>query len=174
MKRLHWILLLMILLIPTESISAKKKTEKSDREIWCDVMYRMAAPVLSNMSEGLLKQNMLVELSPTWDGRNQNVTYMECFGRLMAGLAPWLSLPDDETPEGLQRKQLREWALKSYANAVDPASPDYLLWRQENQTLVDAAFLAESFLRSYDALWMPLDSITKQRYIAEFTDRSFL
>ena len=170
MKRLHWILLLMILLIPTESISAKKKTEKSDREIWCDVMYRMAAPVLSNMSEGLLKQNMLVELSPTWDGRNQNVTYMECFGRLMAGLAPWLSLPDDETPEGLQRKQLREWALKSYANAVDPASPDYLLWRQENQTLVDAAFLAESFLRSYDALWMPLDSITKQRYIAEFTD----
>ena len=33
MKRLHWILLLMILLIPTESISAKKKTEKSDREI---------------------------------------------------------------------------------------------------------------------------------------------
>lgn len=51
MKRLHWILLLMILLIPTESISAKKKTEKSDREIWCDVMYRMAAPVLSNMSE---------------------------------------------------------------------------------------------------------------------------
>lgn len=170
MKRLHWILLLMILLIPTESISAKKKTEKSDREIWCDVMYRMAAPVLSNMSEGLLKQNMLVELSPTWDGRDKNVTYMECFGRLMAGLAPWLSLPDDETPEGLQRKQLREWALKSYANAVDPASPDYLLWRQENQTLVDAAFLAESFLRSYDALWMPLDSITKQRYIAEFTD----
>lgn len=83
----------------------------------------MAAPVLSNMSEGLLKQNMLVELSPTWDGRNQNVTYMECFGRLMAGLAPWLSLPDDETPEGLQRKQLREWALKSYANAVNPASP---------------------------------------------------
>lgn len=77
MKRLHWILLLMILLIPTESISAKKKTEKSDREIWCDVMYRMAAPVLSNMSEGLLKQNMLVKLSPTWDGRNQNVTYME-------------------------------------------------------------------------------------------------
>ena len=52
----------------------------------------MAAPVLSNMSEGLLKQNMLVELSPTWDGRNQNVTYMECFGRLMAGLALILSV----------------------------------------------------------------------------------
>lgn len=28
MKRLHWILLLMILLIPTESISAKRKQRK--------------------------------------------------------------------------------------------------------------------------------------------------
>ncbi len=34
----------------------------------------------------------------------------------MAGLAPWLSLPEDETPEGGQRKQLREWALQSYTN----------------------------------------------------------
>lgn len=172
MKRLNYALLLVIiLLIPAGSITAKKKTktEKTDREIWCDVAYRMAAPVLSNMSEGLLKQNMLVELSPTWDGRNKDVTYMECFGRLMAGLAPWLALPDDDSAEGAQRKQLREWALKSYAQAVDPSAPDYLLWRQEGQTLVDAAYIAESFLRGYDALWLPLDSVTKQRYITEFT-----
>lgn len=176
MKRLNYaLLLILVLLIPAGSINAgitakkKKKTEKTDREIWCDVAYRMAAPVLSNMSQGLLKQNMLVELSPTWDGRNKDVTYMECFGRLMAGLAPWLSLPDDDSAEGAQRKQLREWALKSYAQAVDPSAPDYLLWRQEGQTLVDAAYIAESFLRGYDALWLPLDSVTKQRYITEFT-----
>ncbi|WP_291593567.1 DUF2264 domain-containing protein [Bacteroides sp.] len=169
MKKQNWLLLLIILLLPAESIIAKKKVEKSDREIWCEVMYRMAVPVLSNMSEGKLKQNMLVELSPTWDGRNKDVTYMECFGRLMAGLAPWLSLPDDDTAEGVQRKQLREWALSSYKQAVDPAAPDYLLWRQEGQTLVDAAYIAESFLRGYDALWLPLDSLTKQRYINEFT-----
>lgn len=94
---------------------------------------------------------------------------MECFGRLMAGLAPWISLPDDDTSEGIWRKQLREWALKSYAQAVDPESPDYLLWRKEGQTLVDAAYIAESFIRGYDALWLPLDSVTKQRYITEFT-----
>lgn len=170
MKRLNSLFLfIIVLLIPAESLIAKKKTEKSDREVWCEVMYRMAAPVLSNMSEGLLKQNMLVELSPTWDGRNKEVTYMECFGRLMAGLAPWLSLPDDDSAEGIQRKQLREWALKSYVQAVDPNAPDYLLWRQEGQTLVDASYIAESFLRGYDALWTPLDSLTKQRYITEFT-----
>lgn len=164
-----WLLLIVALLVPL-NVSAKKKTEKvkSDRELWAGVLYQMAAPVLSNMSEGKLQENMLVELSPTWDGRDKRVTYMECFGRLMAGLAPWLSLPDDDTAEGKQRKQLREWALKSYAQSVDPESKDYLLWRKEGQPLVDAAYIAESFLRGYDALWGPLDDLTKQRYIAEF------
>ena len=164
-----WLLLIVALLVSL-NVSAKKKTEKvkSDRELWAGILYQMAAPVLSNMSEGKLQENMLVELSPTWDGRDKRVTYMECFGRLMAGLAPWLSLPDDDTAEGKQRKQLREWALKSYAQSVDPESKDYLLWRKEGQPLVDAAYIAESFLRGYDALWGPLDDLTKQRYIAEF------
>ena len=164
-----WLLLIVALLVPL-NVSAKKKTEKvkSDRELWAGILYQMAAPVLSNMSEGKLQENMLVELSPTWDGRDKRVTYMECFGRLMAGLAPWLSLPDDDTAEGQLRKQLREWALKSYAQSVDPESKDYLLWRKEGQPLVDAAYIAESFLRGYDALWVPLDDLTKQRYIAEF------
>lgn len=164
-----WLLLIVALLVSL-NVSAKKKTEKvkSDRELWAGILYQMAAPVLSNMSEGKLQENMLVELSPTWDGRDKRVTYMECFGRLMAGLAPWLSLPDDDTAEGKKRKQLREWALKSYAQSVDPESKDYLLWRKEGQPLVDAAYIAESFLRGYDALWVPLDDLTKQRYIAEF------
>ena len=93
---------------------------------------------------------------------------MECFGRLMSGIAPWLSLPDDDTEEGKTRKQLREWALKSYAHAVDPDSPDYLLWRNEGQPLVDAAYIASSFLRAKKQLWEPLDEVTKQRYIKEF------
>ena len=163
-------LFFVLLLIGVSGVSAKKKIEKepTDREFWSSLVYKMAAPVLSSMSEGKLRQNMLVEVSPTWDGRDKGVTYMECFGRLMAGITPWLSLPDDETAEGKQRHQLREWALKSYAQAVDPDSPDYLLWHKEGQPLVDAAYIAESFLRGYDALWLPLDSITKQRYIKEF------
>ncbi len=169
-KRFILIFAAALLLLPVQ-VEARKKKEvvKTDREVWVEALYQMAAPVLREMSEGKLQENMLVELSPSWDGRNQKVTYMECFGRLMDGLAPWLALPDDDTAEGQMRKQLREWALKSYANAVNPESPDYLLWRKEGQTLVDAAFLAESFLRGYDALWMPLDDVTKERYITEFT-----
>ena len=40
--------------------------------------------------------------------------------------------------------------------------------RRRGQNLVDAAYIAESFLRAYDELWVPLDDVTKQRYIKEF------
>ena len=125
----------------------KTKTAVSDRQYWCQQAYKMAQPVLENMAKGELQKNMLLEVSPNWDGRSKKVAYMECFGRLMAGIAPWLSLPDDDTPEGKQRRQLRTWALASYKNAVDPQSPDYLAWRGHGQTLVDAAYVAESFIR---------------------------
>lgn len=160
-------LCLILTLIPSELLASKKikKVEVDDRTYWAELAYKIAEPVLMNMSKGELQKNMQVELSPSWDGRNKKVTYMEAFGRLMSGIAPWLSLPDDNTTEGLKRKQLREWALKSYANAVDPQSPDCLLWKGEGQALVDAAFLANSLLRAPEQLWEPLDSITKKRYI---------
>lgn len=157
------------LLAACEYVRYLEAPVNKDRAYWCNLLYNMAKPVLSNMAEGNLRKNMQVEVSPNWDGRDIRVTYMEAFGRLMAGLAPWLSLPDDETEEGKMRKQLREWALKSYAHAVNPDSPDYLLWRKEGQPLVDAAYVAESFLRAYDQLWIPLDEKTKERYIEEFT-----
>lgn len=156
------------LLAACEYVRMLEKEQNADRKYWTDLAYKMAYPVLSNMAEGNLQKNMKVEVSPNWDGRNKKVTYMETFGRLMAGIAPWLSLPDDGTPEGKMRSELRDLALKSYVNAVDPASPDYLAWQGEGQALVDAAYVAESFIRGYDALWKSLDETTKQRYIKEF------
>ena len=157
------------LLAACEYVRYLEAPQNEDRAYWTGLAYKLAYPVLSNMAKGELRKNMEVEVSPTWDGRDIGVTYMECFGRLMAGIAPWLSLPDDSTDEGKIRKELRELALKSYANAVDPDSPDYLLWRKEGQPLVDAAYVAESFLRAYDQLWVPLDETTKARYVEEFT-----
>jgi hypothetical protein len=93
---------------------------------------------------------------------------MEAFGRLMAGISPYLALPEDATPEGRQRKQLKAWAVKAYANAVDPGSPDYLLWTGADQALVDAAYLAQSFMRAPGATWNLLVKTTQERYIAAF------
>ena len=161
---------LLLALVPFVGISAAKKKaqQQSDRQYWCSLAYKMAQPVLENMAKGELQKNMQTEFSPSFDNRNRKVLYMECFGRLMAGVAPWLTLPDDATAESKQRKQLREWALASYKNAVDPQNPDYLCWGIGGQNLVDAAYIAESFLRAYDTLWKPLDEVTKKRYLTEF------
>lgn len=146
-----------------------QEPEKTDREKWVDLCYRIAAPVLENMSRGELQKNMELELSPDWDGRNPKVSYMECFGRLMAGITPWLALPDDGTQEGAMRRRLLGWALDAYKNAVDPDSPDCLLWDGSHpQPLVDAAYLAESFLRAPEATWQQLDSLTQRRYLECF------
>ena len=172
LNRLKWTLLIVLFTIPALSFAQRNSRNDeakptSDRAYWVDMLYRIAQPVLSQMAEGKLQQNMTLELSPIWDGRDTRVAYLETFGRLMAGVAPWLNLPDDNSEEGKKRAQIRKWALKSYANGVDPESPDYLHWNIHSQNLVDAAYLAESFLRC-PSLWQSLDATTQQRYVKEF------
>lgn len=140
-----------------------------DRLYWAKLLYKIAEPILKNLGEGTLVKNWKVEYSPTWDNRNAKVAYLEGFARTIVGVAPWLALPDEDTEEGKLRKKMRGYALKSIENSVNPSHPDYMLWRKEGQTLVDAAFLAQALLKAPDALWKPLDSLTQKRVIEEFT-----
>ena len=153
--------------------NAKADTDryKNDREYWLALMDKMASPVLGPMSEGKLRASFKPAHSPKWDGRNNEVAYMEAFGRLIAGLAPFLNLEDDESDESDLRKRLRIQLHKSMAHAVDPNSPDYLYWGspQSKQPLVDAAYIAQALLQSPHKLWVPLDEKTKERVITEFT-----
>ena len=126
---------LLLLGLALSVFAARKGKQMTDREVWVDIMYQMAAPVMKNMAEGKLQQvmdttggNKNLELSPTWDNRDKKVAYMEAFGRLLAGVAPWLNLPDDDSPESAMRKHLREWTRKAIINAVNPDSPDRLGW----------------------------------------------
>ncbi|MEZ4904112.1 MAG: DUF2264 domain-containing protein [Spirosomataceae bacterium] len=143
-------------------------TETDQRLYWAKLLYKIAEPMLKNLAEGTLVENWKVEYSPAWDNRNKKVAYLEGFARTMVGVAPWLTLADDETEEGKLRKKLRGYALKSIENSVNPSHPDYMLWRKEGQTLVDAAFLAQALLKAPLALWKPLDSTTQKRVIEEF------
>ncbi|WP_316835477.1 DUF2264 domain-containing protein [Pedobacter nutrimenti] len=144
-------------------------TGAQDREYWANLLYKMSSPVIYNLANATLKKNMPVEVPP---GQKvdffKKVTYLEAVGRTMAGVAPWLALPDDETKEGEMRKKLRTALLKGIANAVDPANPDYLNFRTESQPIVDAAYMAQAFLRAPKALWEPLDPVTKARIAEEF------
>lgn len=139
----------------------------NERAYQLELLQKMATPVLENMAKGQLKKKFPLELSPSWGKADTRVAYLECFGRLIAGLAPWLALPDDDSAEGKLRRQLRELALQSFTNSVDPASPDYLAWVSSNQTLVDSAYFTNALMRAPKALWDPLDAVTKKRIIAE-------
>jgi hypothetical protein len=145
-----------------------QSTDADDRLYWAKLLYKIAEPVLKNLAEGTLVKNWKVEYSPAWDNRNAKVAYLEGFARTIVGVAPWLALPDDATEEGQLRKKMRDYALKSIENSVNPSHPDYMLWRKEGQTLVDAAFLAQALLKAPDALWKPLDSVGQKRVIEEF------
>ena len=141
---------------------------QKDREKWVELAYKISYPVLNYMSRGILHKKMITEYSDKFSS-DKNVLFLECFGRLMDGISAWLSLPDDNSKEGKIRKKLRDLALLSYKNAVDPNNPDKVIWysTKTKQPLVDAAFLAESFLRA-PGLWNQLDNITKKRYIENF------
>lgn len=135
-----------------------------------NLLQSIAEPVLSAMARGQLKQTFDLELSPTWDGRPRELAYLECFGRLISGCAPWLALPDDASAEGRLRARLRQLALQCYANAVDPSHPDCLTWSGHAQILVDSAYFTSALIRAPKALWEPLDATTKRRIIAHIKD----
>lgn len=136
-----------------------------DRKYWLDVLIRIATPLLESLSKGELRKNMPVECKPGREADRKKVTYLEAFGRLMAGMAPWLELGSDDTEEGQIRKKQIELAQKSMKMAVDPQSPDYMNFTDGGQPLVDAAFLAHAILRAPTVLWAQLDVETKQQVI---------
>src|SRR5712691_2021360 len=135
----------------------------TDREYWVSVLQRLADPVLTNLANGTLKARMPVE-EASGAGRRP-VTHLEAFGRLLAGLAPWLELPPDESDEGRLRARYHGLVQRALAQAVDPASPDFLNFTRDRQPLVDAAFLAQGLLHAPRALRDSLDPATREKLV---------
>ena len=136
----------------------------SDRSVWTGVLQRLADPVLTHLAGGTLKARMPVEQAA--GASRQGVTHLEALGRLVAGIAPWLDLPTDDTPEGRLRTRYADLARRAIGRAVDPGSPDFLNFTRERQPLVDAAFLAQGLLRAPRALVAGLDPATRGHLVA--------
>lgn len=178
MKKSNYILMLLFsaFIASTLPLQAREKkinkieqtTGAQDREMWVKWLWKISYPVIHNLAEGTLHKNMPVESASGETAGYEDMTHLEAVGRTLAGVAPWLALPDDDTKEGQMRKQMREEVLKGLKNAVDPNSPDKLNFTKHAQPIVDAAYLAHAFLRAPEALWEPLDDVTKQRYIESF------
>lgn len=159
-----WSVLLCLAFLWTTGYSKKKQEMvKDDRIWWCETAYKISYPVLDALSKGELKKRMPVEAANPEQRRN--FAHLEAFGRLICGIAPWLELGTDDTPEGKMRGELLVLARKAVRNAVDPESPDYMNFTQPSQPLVDAAFLAQGLMRAPKQLWGSLDSGTRRMVV---------
>ena len=140
--------------------------EVVDRKYWLKVLVKIADPLLESLSKGELRKNMPVECKQGMDADRRKVTYLEAFGRLMAGMSSWLELGADNSEEGQLREKYIALAQKSMKMAVDPQSPDFMNFTEGGQPLVDAAFLAHAILRAPNVLWKQLDQTTQQQIVS--------
>jgi hypothetical protein len=124
--------------------------------IWSGYAAKLAEPVLRNLASGTLHARMPVEQAPNTDRRT--VTHLEAFGRLLAGIAPWI--------ESGAAPAYPPLVLQGLDRAVDPKSPDYMNFTRERQPLVDAAFLVQGLLRAPKSLLSQIEGTTKNNLIA--------
>lgn len=136
-----------------------------ERARWCELAGKLASPLLPALAARRLKAQMPVESHPSSKDRPQ-FTHLEGLGRLLAGLAPWLELGDDGSPEGRQRGELGSLARAGIDAATDPASPDVMNFSRGRQPLVDAAFLAQAMLRAPRVLWEKLETRVQRNVVA--------
>jgi hypothetical protein len=148
-------------------LSAEAREDRApaeERAYWVQTMTRIVDPVLTNLARGTLKARMPVEQHA--GGHRERVTHLEAFGRTMAGLAPWLELGPDGTPEGKLRAKYIDLSRQALSKAVDPSSPDFMNFHEGGQPLVDAAFLANALLRAPRALREGMDAATHRNLAA--------
>jgi hypothetical protein len=169
-RSLSLTIFLFLLFIIDQAYSNKKPTVdvgEREREYLISALIRIADPVLNALSQNRLKELMPVEAVKGLESERRNYTYLEATGRLLSGMAPWLELGPDNTPEGRLREKYIDMAVKCIHNSTDPSSPDHMNFSKGKQPVVDAAFLAQALLRAPKQLWGRLDEQTKTNVIKD-------
>ena len=140
-------------LTPTPSPSG---SGREDRRYWLGALAKLAEPVLRHLSRRELRKAMPVETfgDPV---KLRQYTHLEAIGRLLCGMAPWLEASGLEGAEAELQSQYAKWARLSLDAATDPQSADFMNFREGQQPLVDAAFLAQAILRAPRVLWEALE-----------------
>ena len=122
------------------------------RKYWLDNMLKIVTPVLDALSRDSLRQEMPVECQPEVKDR-ENYTYLEAFGRILTGIAPWLAGRPVSEQEDQLRQKYAELVRQCIRVAVDPDAKDRMNFSEGDQPIVDAAFLAQGILRAPKELW---------------------
>jgi hypothetical protein len=147
-----------------------EKTGQQDRAAWLKVVERVSQPVLEAISQQKLRATMPIECVKGHEQDRAQSTHLEAVGRLLSGLAPWLeagpgSGANSDPEEEKLRSRYQEWARLAIRYGTDPKSPDALNFGTNQQSVVDAAFLALAIVRAPTQLWEKLDSTTKENLV---------
>ena len=154
-----------------ETATAQPPAAKDDRATWLEIVERVSQPVLEAISQQKLRATMPVEAAPGFERERKQSTHLEAVGRLLSGLAPWLEAePGNDSKEEDLRNRYREWARSAIRHGTDPKSPDAFNFGSNQQSLVDAAFLALAIVRAPDELWAKLDSATKENLVRSLVE----
>src|ERR1035437_4525223 len=117
--RISSMIIVLTLFIGLSSFSNNKSDSKpvkyDSRDYWVSVMVKIVDPVLTNLSKEQLRANMPVISK---GASRKDVSHLEALGRTLAGIAPWLELGPDQTPEGKLRAKYIELTRKAIAVAV--------------------------------------------------------
>jgi hypothetical protein len=119
-----------------------------DRASWVAMLDRICRPVFEALSQRRLKATMPIEAYAGKEEDRRKTTYLEALGRALSGMAPWLEHGATSGAEGQLRQHYCEMARAAIGAAVDKASPDYLDFGGDRQTIVDTAFLALAIIRA--------------------------
>lgn len=138
-----------------------------ERTYWRQTLLRTVDPVLTALSRGQLRAQMPIEAVAGGKAGRAEVSHLEAIGRSVAGLAPWLELATDDSERALQQRY-QQLTRDAIAQAVDPASPDFMNFTKGGQPVVDTAFLAHGLLRAPVQLWERLPSRTKEQVVQAF------
>lgn len=130
------------------------------RKQWIDAMCKIVTPVLNMLEHGKLKQSLPLTLHE----ERKAFAPLEAFGRSMLGLAPWLETDSETLDEEERTRQAvyRAKAVRCIEMATNPESPDFMLFDEGGQPLVDAAFLAHALVRAPKTLAAALPDDTRK------------
>lgn len=159
------ILLLCVILGANTSVAKKQNNPTDDRLYTIDLLRRIADPILIPLSENRLKE---VLPRRKWETREDNfhTTYLQAFGRTLSGMAPWLALGEDDSPEGKLRGKYIKLARRCLTVATDPYAKDFLFMNPTEEMIVHACYVAYPLLVAREQLWEPL-SDTEKQYVVE-------
>lgn len=148
--------LLCLAMLLTRAVSASGET---DRAFTVAALVKIARPVLTSAATSTLAK----DLPPN---RRAWSAPLEAYGRTLCGIAPWLSLGPDDTPEGKLRAEFITLARKGLVACTKKDGPGRLIFGKPSQPLVDTAFLSQALLEAPDQLWHPLSETEKADIIA--------